>query len=171
MFAKQGNGRNKINIKQITLYALFVAVCLITGYLESLFLPSIIPGVKIGLSNAVALMLVYFGDKKGAWLVNFVRICLSALVFGSPMSFLFSVSGGVASTATACLLSKNKSLSCMGVSIASGTVHNIFQAVAATAFVGVGIIYYIPLLILFGAICGALCGILANFFIKMDKII
>ncbi len=172
MFAKQGNGRNKINIKQITQYALLVAVCLIAGYLESLFIVSFVPGVKIGVSNAVALVLVYYGDKKGAWAVNITRICLSALLFGSPMSFLFSLSGGVASTAAACLLSKSKNVSCIGISIASGTVHNIFQAVAALVFVKVGIVYYLPILVLSGAVCGALCGFLANCFtkVKLDKI-
>ncbi len=162
MFAKQGNGRNKISIKQLTRYALLVAVCLIVGYLESLFIMSFVPGVKIGVSNAVALILVYYGDKKGAWAVNITRICLSALLFGSPMSFLFSISGGVAATAVACGLSRSKSISCIGISIASGTVHNIFQLIAAAFIIGAGIIYYLPILILLGAVCGALCGSLAR---------
>ncbi|MDO4607637.1 MAG: Gx transporter family protein [Clostridia bacterium] len=172
MFAKQGNGRNKISIKQLTQYALFVAVCLIAGYLENLFIVPVIPGVKIGVSNAIALMLIYRGDKKGAWAVNITRICLSSLLFGSPMSFLFSLSGGVASTAAACLISKTKNVSCVGISIASGTVHNIFQLIAAAFFIGVGIIYYLPILILLGAVCGAICGFLAGCFtkFKIDKI-
>lgn len=165
MSAKQGNCGNKVNIKRITLYALFVAVCLIIGYLESLLsisLTAVAPGVKIGLSNAVALMLICKGDVKGAWAVNITRIALSALLFGSPISLLFSLAGGIASTLVACLLSKVKSVSAIGISMAGGTVHNIFQLLAATVFVGVGVIYYLPILLIGGAICGAFCGVLVK---------
>ncbi len=165
MSAEQGNSRNKINIRRITLYALLVAVCLIIGYLEgflSISLIAVAPGVKIGLSNAIALTLICKGDIKGAWAVNITRIALSALLFGSPISFLFSLAGGVASTLTACLLSRVKSVSIIGISIAGGTTHNIFQLFAATALVGAGVIYYLPLLLIFGGICGALCGVLAH---------
>ncbi len=170
MSSKSHNGRNKIDIKRLTLYALLVAVCLIAGYIENLFVVIPVPGVKVGLSNAIALILIYWGDKKGAWAVNVTRICLSALLFGSPMSFLFSICGGVASTAIACLLIKAKSVSCIGVSIASGTVHNIFQMIAAIPFVGVGIVYYLPVLIPLGAVCGALCGIIAKHLSRLAKI-
>ena len=165
MSAEQGNSRNKVNIKRITLYALLVALCLIVGYLESLLSISLIavaPGVKIGLSNAIALTLICYGDIKGAWAINITRISLSALLFGSPISFLFSIAGGIASMLTASLLSKLRSISPIGISIAGGTVHNIFQCLAATAFVGVGVIYYLPALLLGGALCGALCGVLVN---------
>lgn len=172
MSAKQGSSGNKLNIRRITLYALMVAVCLIVGYLESILSTTIIavaPGVKIGLSNAVALTLICKGDIKGAWAVNITRICLSALLFGSVVSFLFSLAGGVASTAAACLFSRLKSVSPIGISIAGGVIHNVFQLLAATAFVGVGVVYYLPILIAFGAVCGALCGILTNLVIKKIK--
>lgn len=173
MSAKQGNCGNRINIRRVTLYAMFVAVCLIIGYLESLLSISLIavaPGVKLGLSNAIALTLICRGDIKGAWAVNITRICLSALLFGSPVSFLFSLAGGAASTAVACVLSKLKSVSAIGISIAGGTVHNIFQCVAATAFVGVGVVYYLPALLIFGALCGAFCGVLVKLVLNKVKI-
>lgn len=172
MSAKQDNSNNRINIKRITVYSLLVALCLIVGYLEnflSISLAAAAPGVKIGLSNAIVLMLVYCGDVKGAWAVNIARICLSALLFGSPISFLFSLSGGVASMLLASVLSRFKSVSAIGTSIAGGTVHNIFQCLAATIFVGVGVVRILPLLILLGAICGAFCGVLLKLILKKVK--
>lgn len=172
MSAKQGNCGNKVNIKRLTLYALFVALCLIIGYLESFLsisLTAVAPGVKLGLSNAIALTLICRGDIKGAWAVNITRICLSALLFGSPISFLFSLAGGVASTLTACVLSKLKSVSAIGISIAGGAVHNIFQLFAATVLVGAGVIYYVPALLLGGALCGAFCGVLVMLVLKKVK--
>ncbi len=170
MFAKYGNSRNKIDTKKLALYALLVAICLIVGYLEnvlSITLITMAPGIKIGLSNAVALLLIYKGDIKGAWLINISRIALSALLFGSPISFLFSLSGGITSTAVTSLLSRVKCVSCVGASIAGGVVHNVFQLVAAIAFVGIGVMYYVPVLIALGAVCGAFCGFLA---LQMSKL-
>lgn len=172
MSAKQGNSGNKIDIKRITLYALLVAFCLIIGYLEnflSIVLTSVAPGIKIGLSNAIALTLVCRGDIRGAWLVNVTRIALSALLFGSPISFLFSLSGGVASMLVSCALSRNKHISEIGISVAGGAVHNLFQCVAATFFIGVGVIYYLPVLLICGALCGGFCGVLVMLVLKKVK--
>ena len=82
MPAEQGNSRNRIKAARLTRYALFCAICLIVGYIESLLpLSFIAPGVKIGFSNAVALSLLLSGDTKGAFAVNVARILLSALLF------------------------------------------------------------------------------------------
>ena len=173
MSTKQGDSRNKVNIKRLTLYAMLVAVCLIVGYLESLLSISLIaiaPGIKIGLSNAVVITLICTGDKKGAWAVNIARIGLSALLFGSPVSFLLSLSGGVASTLVSCLLSRSKSVSVIGISIAGGVVHNVFQLIAAMIITGTGAIYYLPILLSLGAVCGAFCGVMANIVFTKSKI-
>lgn len=172
MFAKQGNGRNKLNIKRITVYALISALCLMIGYLESLLstvLIAAIPGVKLGLSNAAVLTLVCLGDKKGAWAVNTVRICLSALLFGSPVSFAMSAAGGLVSTAAACVLSRFKSVGEIGISTACGVIHNVCQIAVALIFVGRAVMWYLPVLTVFGAVCGALCGIFVKLILKKIK--
>ena len=172
MFAKQGDSRNKVNIKRLTVYAMFVAICLIVGYLENLLSITVlsgVPGAKLGLSNAMVLMLVYADDKKGAWGVNIARIVLSALLFGSPISFLFSLSGGLASLAVAHILSRLKSVSVIGASMASAVTHNVFQLLAATVFMGVSIAYYVPVLIVFGAVCGGVCGLFSQIVLNKTK--
>lgn len=172
MPTKQGNSRNRIDVKRLVVYALLVAVCLIVGYLESLLsltLIALAPGVKLGLSNAVALILVCSGDTKGAWLVNITRILLSALLFGSAISLVFALAGGIASLIVVSVIVRFKSVSEIGISIASGTIHNVFQCVAAAFFVGGGVVYYLPALLLFGALCGAFCGVLAKLSLKKLK--
>ena len=173
MPTEQGNRRNRIDVKRLAVYALLVSICLIVGYLENLLsigISWVVPGVKLGLSNAVVLVLVCRGDFKGAWAVNITRICLSALLFGSPISFLLSISGGVASTAIACVLSRLKSVSAIGVSIAAAVTHNVFQLLAACVVVGFGVMGISPLLIALGAVCGAFCGVLASLVLKHNKI-
>lgn len=169
MSAKQSNSRNKINIKQLSVGALLTALCLIVGYLENLLSLGLsvgIPGVKLGLSNAVALTLICYGNAKSAWGVNISRILLSALLFGSPISFVLSLSGGIVSTAVACLLKRIKSVSEIGISITCGVIHNIFQLIAAIFICGVGVVYYLPVLLIGGAICGAFCGLLVKLIFK-----
>lgn len=170
MPAKQGNSGNKLNIKALSFYALMVALCLIIGYIESLVnLSFIAPGIKLGLSNSVCLMLVYKADIKGAFAVNIARIMLSALLFGSPVSLAFSVCGGVMSLLAVSLVSRSKNVSEIGASILGGAVHNVFQCVAAVVFVGAGVLYYMPILLPIGAVCGGFTGMLVKLILKKVK--
>lgn len=170
MSSKPRSSGNRINAKALAFYALLVALCLIIGFIENLVnLSFIAPGVKLGLSNCVALLLVCRGDIKGAFAVNIARILLSALLFGSPVSLLFALCGGMFSLTASSLLIRLKSVSEIGVSITGGAVHNIFQCLAAVAFVGIGVLYYLPVLLLMGAACGAVCGILVKIILKKVK--
>ncbi len=168
MSAKQGDSRNKIRL--LCLYALFSAVCLSLGYLESLVpLTFIAPGVKIGLANTVCLCLAVRGDIKGAFLVNCVRILLSNLLFGSVISLIFSLSAGMVSLGAVCLLRKIKAFSLVGISALSAVIHNLVQMAVACALVGVGVIYYLPVLLLSGLASGIAVGIISRIILKKVK--
>lgn len=163
MSAKQSDSTNKLTAKKLCLYGIFTALCIVFGYLESLVsLDFIAPGVKLGLSNAVALLLITVKDFKGAFAVNIARILLCALLFGSPVSLAFSLAGGIASVIFTFLLSKVKSVSVVGLSIAGGVIHNIFQLFVAMIIVGIGAVFYVPVLCITGALSGALIGILCS---------
>lgn len=145
--------------KKITFYALFCSACLICGYIESLFsLSFIAPGIKLGLSNAVALLLVAKRDFKGALLVNVARILISALLFSNLFSLCFSLPAGIISLVASYLLYKTDKVSLIGISIAGGVIHNICQSVTAYLLLGAGVLYYLPFLILAGLISGAFIG-------------
>lgn len=170
MLAEQGNCRNRIKAARLTRYALFCAICLVVGYIESLLpLSFIAPGVKIGFSNAVALTLLLSGDTKGAFIVNIVRIILSALLFGSPFSALFALSGGVVSLLAALVFKRIRAMSEIGVSMVAASVHNLVQLVVASFVTGKGVIYYLPVLLLSGAATGALVGYLSRLLLKKIK--
>ena len=170
MPAEQGNSRNRIKAARLTRYALFCAICLIVGYIESLLpLSFIAPGVKIGFSNAVALSLLLSGDTKGAFAVNVARILLSALLFGSPFSLVFSLAGGVASLFAALMFKRVKAMSEIGVSMVSGSVHNLVQLTVASFVTGKGVIYYLPVLLISGALTGAFVGYLTRLLVKKLK--
>lgn len=168
MSSKQSNSRN--TIKKLCLYSMLVAVCMVIGYIESLFeLTFIAPGVKIGLSNAVACVLVLRKDIKGAFAVNISRILLSAVLFGSPVSLAFALCGGIVSLSLMSLLSKSRYLSVIGISAIGGTVHNAVQCLIGMFFVGTGAFYYLPLLLISGVLCGMAVGILSSLVLKRIK--
>lgn len=149
--------------KKITLYAMLAAICLVCGYIESLLsLSFIAPGIKLGLSNSIALLLVAKGDFKGAFSVNITRILLSALLFSTPFSLVFSLSGGIISLICVCLLYKTGKFSIIGISIAGGVIHNIVQLTVAYFLLGNAVLYYLPFLIISGGVSGAVIGFIAR---------
>lgn len=169
MPAKQGNNRNR-RITRICTMGLLTALCMIFGYIET-FIPltAIAPGVKIGLSNAVALILIMCDDIKGAFFVNITRILLSALLFGSLFSLLFSAVAGVGSLIVSSLLYKTRVFSVVGISVAGAVTHNILQLAVALFIVGQGAVYYTPILLIGGAISGVLVGIPSKIIIERLK--
>ncbi|MBQ3816942.1 MAG: Gx transporter family protein [Clostridia bacterium] len=158
--------------KRISKYGLLACLCLIFGYIES-FVPLAagVPGIKLGLANSVALILIARGDIKGAFAVNITRILLSAFLFGSPFSLIFSLSGALGSMAVMVLLFKLKKFSVIGLSAAGGALHNIFQLLAALFIIGKEVLYYLPLLIVAGGISGTITGWVAFLILKKMKTI
>lgn len=156
--------------KKVALYGILTSLALILGFLESLFsLSFIAPGVKLGLANSVALLLLCFKDFKGALIVNITRILLSALLFSSPFSLAFSLTAGVLSVVIMGLLSGIKSVSPVGFSIAGATVHNFVQLTVASLLFGRAVWYYLPFLLISALLSGGIIGILSSIIFKKIK--
>ena len=157
--------------KRISLYAMFTACALIFSYIEALFsLNFIAPGVKLGLANCVAMLLLLKGHTKGAFLVNVARILISCLLFSVPTTLIFSLSAGICSLVLIWALSKTKIFSPVGLCAAGGAVHNIVQILVAIFFTGtIGVVYLLPILLICGTLCGVLTGFISVFADKYLK--
>mgnify|MGYP002521829684 FL=1 len=156
--------------KKVTLYGIFTALAVIFGYIESLFsLSFIAPGIKLGLANAVCLILFLNGDFKGAFFVNAARILLSALLFSSPFALLFSLTAGMASWLTVFIISRLKSVTAVGFSIAGAAVHNLTQVIVASCVLGRGVRYYLPFLLIAAIFCGGTVGAISLIIFKKIK--
>ena len=153
--------------RKITMMAAFVAVGLIMGYIESfIVLPVNIPGVRIGIANiAVVLAMYLLGPVYGACIL-LVRVILAAILFGSGVSFLYSLCGGIFSYAVMVVLSKH-GFSVYGVSVAGAVVHNLAQTVVACLLIGsILVLNYIPILIIVGVFAGLLVGFVSDIIYK-----
>lgn len=143
----------------------FLAVALILSYIESLIPISIgIPGIKLGLPNAVAVLLLYDQDNAGvkeAALVNGLRIVLSGFLFSNLYAIIYALSGAVFSMTAMLIGKKLNCFSVVGVSVLGGVFHNIGQIIVAMFVVETfAVSYYVPVLIIAGTLTGALLGII-----------
>lgn len=159
--------------KKVSLYGIFSALCIVLGYVEHFVsFDFLAPGIKIGLANTVALLLLAYGDIKGAFLVNTVRILLSAFLFSNPQTLIYSLSAGVISLSVMSILIKTiKKLefSLIGFSVIGALVHNITQVICAGLIIGKGVLYYLPFLIVAAVVSGIITGMIANFILKRIK--
>lgn len=153
----------KQKTKKLAVAGLLTALAMILSYIEFLipFSTLGIPGLKLGLANAVTLFLLYEYKAPTAFAVSMMRILLSSLLFGMAM-LPYSLAGGLLSFFVMLLLKRTR-LSIVGVSMAGGVVHNIGQLVTATLIVeNLRVFYYLPILLPIGAIMGCGIGIVAK---------
>ena len=163
----------KLDTRRISYISLGVSLALVLSYVEFLLPPvtSAIPGVKLGLPN---LVIIYFLFKKGigdAAIISFVRIVLSALLFGNVVSMLFSISGAVLSIVSMELIRKIGKFSSMGVSSIGGVMHNLGQILVAIWITDTSaLMYYMIVLTVTGTVAGLLIGIAAGLLVKKVNI-
>lgn len=142
---------------------LFLALSMILSYVESLIPFSFgIPGIKLGLANLVVVLMLYEMGAKEALGVSVLRIVLTGFLFGNGFSILYSLAGGLLSFLGMVLLKKTD-FKCITLSTAGGILHNIGQVIVAAIVVSnYYIFYYIPVLLIAGAITGFINGLISQ---------
>lgn len=142
----------------------FLALALICSYVESLIPISFgIPGVKLGLTNIVVVLMLYCIGAKEALAVSVCRIVLAGFLFGNLFSILYSLAGGLLSFLIMWAVKRTGKLGILPVSVCGGIFHNIGQlAVAALVVENYNVFYYLPVLLLAGAATGLAIGVVAQ---------
>lgn len=151
----------------MTLYGMMIAAALILSYVESQ-IPAFFafPGMKLGLTNVVVVLALYKLGGGGAAAVNILRIVLVSALFGGPAALIYSLAGGMLSTAVMIIL-KRLGFRSLTVSIAGGVSHNAGQMIAAMIIMNTaGLGWYLAVLWFTGMITGALIGVLGGELIK-----
>ena len=114
----------------------FLALAMICSYIEMLIPFDFgIPGVKLGLTNIVVVLMLYSIGTKEAFCVSVIRIFLVGILFGNLIGILYSLGGGILSFLVMALLKKGNHLGCISVSVAGGIAHNIGQILIAALVV------------------------------------
>ena len=156
------------NTRRLTTLALTVSFALILSFVESRIPAFVaIPGVKVGLANIAVIFTLYKFGIKEAVAVSAVRVILVSMLFGSPVSLIYSLTGAVLSLSIMFLLKKLTPLGEVAISVVGGVSHNIGQIGAASVMLGTNVVvYYLPFLLLSGTVAGIAVGVASALLIK-----
>lgn len=162
----------KISTKKLTTLAITISFAMILSYLESRIPAFVaIPGIKIGFANIAIIFALYKLGIKEAAVVSVLRIILVSTLFGSPVSMIYSLAGGVLSLIAMSLLKCFTPLSEITVSVCGGVLHNVGQIAMASIMLSTNVIvYYLPFLLVSGIVAGIAVGVAAGILIKRIRI-
>lgn len=158
----------KLRPRTISTVTMASTLALILSYIESLVpLSFAVPGIKMGLANIAIVFVLYRLGEKEAIAVSLIRLFWVAVLFGSFMTFLYSLAGAVLSMAVMIILKKSEKFSAVGVSVAGGITHNAGQIIAAVLLMETAqIAYYLPVLVVSGTVTGVIIGIVSALLIN-----
>ena len=148
--------------------AITVSLALILSFIESRIPAFVaIPGIKVGLANIAVIFTLYKLGVPEAIAVSIVRVILVSILFGTPVSLIYSISGATLSLASMILLKRFTPLNEITVSLVGAIMHNVGQILAASVMLKTDVItYYLPFLILSGTIAGIAVGVVSGILIK-----
>ena len=147
--------------RRAALMGVLTALALVAGYLEVLVpLPVSVPGVKLGLGNAVVLFALMRLGARPAGLLMLAKVLCSTLLFANPQMLAFSLAGGALSWAVMALAHRSGLFSVVAVSVLGGIAHNAGQLVAVALLLSVQVaLVNVPVLAIAGAVSGAVIGV------------
>ena len=147
---------------------MLLAMAIVINYIES-FIPVFIPGVRLGLANAIILIMLYEFKWYEALAVDLLRILLVALIRGTFLSptFFMALSGGMISFLVMLLFSRIKVFSKIGVSVLGSLSHAAGQILIAMVLLeSVDLVYYLPFIAVLSVGTGILSGMVTALYLK-----
>lgn len=157
--------------KKIALCGALVALALALSLVESTIPLGVIvpvPGIKLGLANVVTLVSLYLLGVQYAWAISIARVLLVFMMTGNVTAMILSAFGAIFSLLAMILAKKAGAFSIFGVSIIGAACHNIGQISAAIFIMqSVGIVYYLPILLVTSIITGFLTASAADACLKI----
>ncbi len=150
--------------KHVAYFGLLLALALILSYVESLIPIFVsIPGIKLGLTNLVVLVCLYFFPLQYACIISVIRVLLAGLLFGNMFSILYSLAGAMLSLVIMIVGKKILKLRILGISMLGGIFHNLGQLIVAILVVSnyrIGFLF--PYLMLSGLLMGTVIGLISS---------
>lgn len=160
-----------MNTKKITELAMLTATALIVFVIElQIPNPIPIPGVKLGLANIITVYAVYQYRAREVLLVVLCRTILGSIFGGNMIALLYSLAGGLLCLVGMLFFKRIFSPNCIWLCSVFGAVfHNIGQISVACLIAGLGMLVYLPFLLLSGCLAGAFTGGCAQLVISRSK--
>jgi len=166
--------KNKMTLqKRIAFYGVFASLAIIMAVIERMFpIPIPVPGIKLGLANAIVILVMYIFNTRAAFGIAMLRIFVVAMLFGMGLNMIYSLVGGLLSFAVMIVTKRSNMFGVVGVSVFGGVAHNMGQISVAALLVGnIGLLTWVPHLIIFGVITGIIIGYTSGFAANNIKIL
>lgn len=156
--------RKTHSLARMARLALLAALATCLHYLEGFLPPVPVPGARLGLANLVTTVTLYTLGPADALAVAVLRSVLGSLLAGKflGLGFAMSLAGATASALVMGLARGALAASPVPASTLGGLVHNLAQALVAYQVAGVGVLPYLPSLIVLGLLAGWATGLLAR---------
>lgn len=159
--------------KKMVVLGLLVSQALILHLIERIIpVPVPVPGIKLGLANAISLMTIVIFGPKEALIVVSIRTFLGSVFGGGVSSFIYSFIGGLISATVMAVMYKKlgKLFSLPAISVVGAVFHNIGQILVASLIVqNTKLFYYLPLLLISAVITGLFIGFAVQYTLKPMK--
>ena len=152
--------------RKVTGLASLLAVALLLGFLENLLPPvlPVLPYARLGLGNVAVLLCLMWYGLPAAGIVLVLKCVILGLFSGAPIMILYALGGGVLSLLSMWALLKLNKNGLPAVSAVGGIMHNVGQVLVAMLITMTpAVVAVLVYLSLFGAVAGALTGVIAYF--------
>lgn len=153
-------------IQKLVRFALLLAISVIVHYIESLIpIPFMFPGVKLGLANAVGLIVLAFWGVKDFFVFGLFRVLIVGILRTGLFStaFFLSLTGTILSALMVILIFKCTKASIRGLSIVGSLFHGLGQILAVCIiYSNIYMISYLPILLIANFITGYLLSLVVK---------
>lgn len=164
-----------MDIRKITHLAMLISLAVVLNIIESTIpiFNNMLPGVKLGLANAIIIVVIYLYTSTDALYVSLGRVFIVGLIRTGLLGigFFLSLTGAIFSTIIMYLAKRYTQLSIIGVSILGAIFHSLGQVLMAMLLLKtISLIFYLPYLLLLAIPTGIIVGLMAkNILSLMDK--
>lgn len=163
--AKRGSPHTRTHSVFVARCALLTALALVIAVFESLFpLPVPVLGMKLGLANIVTVITAFWLGPACTVIVVAVRIVLAAIATGQLTALPFSLAGGGCALLVTLAFAHTPNLAKVRLcSMSAAVAHNIGQVGVAIILTATPqIVFYLPVLLVFGLVTGFITGTIAK---------
>ena len=160
--------------KNFAVLSVLTAAGIILGYFENLLIPiSMLPGIKLGLSNIVILYILVCFSKREAFFCGIIKAVITGM-FSGGSGIIYSVCGIILAVVVMSLVFsayKKGKMSEIGLSISGCGGFNAGQTAAACFMLSsFAPVYYLPVMLVFSVLSGAVTGFVCHILCQRIKV-
>ncbi len=149
--------------RRVSLLGMLFGMAMVLSLLEGTLpaLPSLPPGIKLGLSNIVTMFTLLFLGRKSAVCITLLKALFVALTRGPTAAALSGAGGLLSLCGMILLLSLAPEISHVVLSVVGAVLHNIGQLCMAAVILQNTLAFgYLPIMLIAGVVVGLLTGLL-----------